>query len=252
MEERVLLEAVMRAGEIMLVSGAEVSRVEDTMNRMLAKSGYQSTEAIVLATGIFVSLDDPEREPLTLVKRIPLRSTNINRIYRVNDVSRRFCSGCLSVQEMRTELEQIAKETQYSPLMKAVGFIGVSACFTPVFGGGFYDFFGALAVGICLALADRLMKWIRLNDFCVNAFCAFMVALTANILQGMVPGYLYAVVMAISAIMTLVPGVTFTTAVRDMLNGDYGAGSARMLEAVVVALAVAVGVGCGLLFYRMF
>ena len=39
MEERVLLEAVMRAGEIMLVSGAEVSRVEDTMNRMLAKSG---------------------------------------------------------------------------------------------------------------------------------------------------------------------------------------------------------------------
>ena len=119
MEERVLLEAVMRAGEIMLVSGAEVSRVEDTMNRMLAKSGYQSTEAIVLATGIFVSLDDPEREPLTLVKRIPLRSTNINRIYRVNDVSRRFCSGCLSVQEMRTELEQIAKETQYSPLMKA-------------------------------------------------------------------------------------------------------------------------------------
>ena len=110
MEERVLLEAVMRAGEIMLVSGAEVSRVEDTMNRMLAKSGYQSTEAIVLATGIFVSLDDPEREPLTLVKRIPLRSTNINRIYRVNDVSRRFCSGCLSVQEMRTELEQIAKE----------------------------------------------------------------------------------------------------------------------------------------------
>ena len=93
MDERILLEAVVRAGELMLVSGAEVYRVEDTMKHMLARSGYQSTETIVLATGIFVSLDDPDREPLTLAKRISQRSCNINRIYRVNDVSRRFCSG---------------------------------------------------------------------------------------------------------------------------------------------------------------
>ena len=31
MDERILLEAVVRAGELMLVSGAEVYRVEDTM-----------------------------------------------------------------------------------------------------------------------------------------------------------------------------------------------------------------------------
>ena len=58
-------------------------------------------------------------------------------------------------------------------------------------------------------------------------------------------------VMIMSAIMTLVPGVTFTTAIRDTLNGDYAAGSARMLEAVVVALAVAAGVGSGMMFFRM-
>ena len=73
MDERILLEAVVRAGELMLVSGAEVYRVEDTMKHMLARSGYQSTETIVLATGIFVSLDDPDREPLTLAKRISQR-----------------------------------------------------------------------------------------------------------------------------------------------------------------------------------
>ena len=68
--------------------------------------------------------------------------------------------------------------------------------------------------------------------------------------EGAAPEYLNAEVMTISAIMTLVPGVTFTTAIRDTLNGDYGAGSARMLEAIVVALAVSAGVGCGLLLYR--
>ena len=141
MDERILLEAVVRAGELMLVSGAEVYRVEDTMKHMLARSGYQSTETIVLATGIFVSLDDPDREPLTLAKRISQRSCNINRIYRVNDVSRRFCSGCISAKEALKELDAISREVQYGPWMKAFGFIGVSVFFTPVFGGGFYDFF---------------------------------------------------------------------------------------------------------------
>ena len=61
MEYGALMEMAVRAGEIMLASGAEVYRVEDTMKHMLARSGYQSTETIVLATGIFVSLDDPDR-----------------------------------------------------------------------------------------------------------------------------------------------------------------------------------------------
>ncbi len=54
----------------------------------------------------------------------------------------------------------------------------------------------------------------------------------------------------VSAVMPLVPGVTFTTAIRDTLNGDYAAGSARILEAIVVGLAVAFGVGAGLLVVR--
>lgn len=57
-------------------------------------------------------------------------------------------------------------------------------------------------------------------------------------------------VMIISSIMPLVPGVIFTNAIRDTLNGDYGAGSARMLEAIVVALAVAAGVGCGMVLFQ--
>ena len=54
----------------------------------------------------------------------------------------------------------------------------------------------------------------------------------------------------VSAVMPLVPGVTFTTAIRDTLNGDYAAGSARILEAIVVGLAVAFGVGAGLVAAR--
>ena len=59
-------------------------------------------------------------------------------------------------------------------------------------------------------------------------------------------------VVIISAIMPLVPGVTFTAAIRDTLNGDYSSGVARMAEAVVVALAVASsGVGPAIVAVRL-
>ena len=59
-------------------------------------------------------------------------------------------------------------------------------------------------------------------------------------------------IVIISAIMPLLPGVIFTTAVRDTLNGDYSSGAARMLEAIVTALAVAAGVGASMaLFHQL-
>lgn len=250
MDEKILLDAVVLAGELMLVSGAEIYRVEDTMNHMLRKSGYQTVETIVFATGIFVTLNDPMREPVTLVKRIPDRSTNINKIYRVNDVSRRFCSGIITIEKAYEELKRIGVETTYSPVMKAVGTIGVAAFFTPIFGGKLLDFFAAGIVGAFLALTSWLIKKIKVNDFCINAFCSFMVAFSAMAIQNFLLPKANVDVMIISSIMPLVPGVIFTNAIRDTLNGDYGAGTARMLEAVVVALAVAAGVGFGMVFFR--
>lgn len=250
MDEKILLEAVVLAGEIMLSSGAEVYRVEDTMKYMLRSSRCENTEAIVFATGIFVTLDVPDKEPLTMVKRIPARNTNVNRICLVNEISRRFCQGEITVEQAYAELKKAEKELLYKPWVKAVGIVGVSAGFSFMFGGHLVDFFAAVMVGICLAAADLLVRQIRLNDFCNSAFCSFAVAVSAMAIQNFLLPRSNVDVMIISAIMSLVPGVTFTTAIRDTLNGDYAAGSARMLEAIVVALAVAAGVGLGMVFFR--
>lgn len=250
MDEKLLLETVLLAGELMLVSGAEVYRVQDTMEHMLKASGYQAVEStFVMITGIFVTLTSPGKEPMTMTRRIPQRSTNVNRVYLVNNISRRYCAGELSLKEAYEELLLAKQYIQYKPWMKALGNVGVACGFTPIFGGTLLDFFAALFVGVCLALADRIVKKIRLNDFCNTAFCAFAVAFSSMAMEHwLVPGS-NAEVMTISAIMTLVPGVTFTTAIRDTLNGDYAAGAARMLEAVVAALAVAAGVAGGILLF---
>ena len=56
----------------------------------------------------------------------------------------------------------------------------------------------------------------------------------------------------IGSIMPLVPGFCITTAVRDIMSGDYLSGTSRMAEATLAATAIAAGVGILLSVYFSF
>ncbi len=248
-ESKLLVETAAAAGEIMLVSGAEIFRVEDTVERILKLSGTMEAENVALGTSLFVRLDTPEGETITVLKRIRDRSSNLNRVCQVNEVSRRLCSGEISLEEANRQLERIRKEIQYPFWMKGMGYIGVSAFFALLLGGTWLE--GAVAgiAGFFLALVCFISSKVRLNDFCVNALGAFTVGIAALVMQMWAAPGMDRDMVITGAIMPLVPGVVFTTAIRDILNGDYASGTSRMMEAIVIALAVAVGMGAAMALF---
>lgn len=249
--KKMLVETAALAGEIMLVSGAEIYRVEDTIHHILSLAEGARGENIVLSTGIYVSLDDPEGEAITMVRRVPDRATNLNRIYLANEVSRELCAGKLSVAEAYDELLKIRKKIIYQPVFKQIGYVGTCVFFAVMFDGSFFDCLAVLLVGIVLAMALTLARRIHFNDFCAKVVASFFIGVTAMGLECTLLPQIQRDTVIVSAIMPLVPGVVFTTAIRDTLNGDYSAGVARMLEAVVTALAVAAGVGASMGVFRM-
>jgi len=87
---KLYLDTATLAGKLMLQNGAEIYRVEDTIQRMLAVSGLRTAEAYVTTTGIMVTLDDPKQDSMTVIKRIPRRGTDLNVVSIVNDISRKF------------------------------------------------------------------------------------------------------------------------------------------------------------------
>lgn len=248
-DDKRLAEAAMLAGEIMLVSGAEIARIEETIHYILSVADREA-QTMVFSTGIFVTLQGAGEEPITLVRRVTARSTNLNRICQVNEVSRRFCAGQMDLQEALGRLKEIKGTNQYSLASKGVSYILVALAFGVVMGGGPWECLAAAVVGGVLGLVVCTSSRLGLPDFCVNALGAFSCGMTALLLSRFVLPQISRDVVIISSIMPLVPGVIFTTAVRDTLNGDYSSGAARMLEAVVVALAVAAGVGASMAMFR--
>lgn len=251
MQDQALIDMAVLAGEIMLASGAEVYRVEDTVRRILEQSGFENAEVFALATGIFATLSDPSYETITVIKRVSRHSTNLNRIYRVNHVSRQFCNGAMTVAEAAAELKEIAAAVEYGTAYKHIGYIMTAAFFAIMFHGSALDCLAAGAVGFVLSLVVSAAAKIRLNSFCQNVSGSFALAFTALLIRQMLYAGLNLDAVIISAIMPMVPGVTFTTAIRDTLNGDYSSGVARIAEAVVVAMAVSVGVGTAMVGFRM-
>ena len=244
MEAKQILKVAVLAGESMLRSGAETYRVEDTMKHILKTAGTEVAEAFVMMTGIVATVDGPDMEMITAMRRVHDRGTNMYRIVRVNEISRKYCSGEMTLDETYEALKKIS-DKQYSVTVYNLATILVAVGFVPLFGGSFLEILISAVVGCVVAALFTLGKKVQMSGFILNTISAAGVAISAIWLKRFLPGWDLDIVI-ISSLMPLVPGVAITNAIRDTLRGDYISGGARILEAFMTAAAIGLGAGVGM------
>lgn len=239
----------------MLMSGAETYRVEDTASRILMISGLPVTETYVTATGLILTLDGDGVEAVTVVRRVKVRDTNLNRIYLANQVSRRLCNDEITLREGMDELVRIREEQLYSPWIISLCIIAATAFFSVLYGANILECLCAAVNGLLIALFLKLGRRLNLSRLIINIAAAALLAFLAAAFEHfmsvwqIVPLNASQEMILVGSIMPLVPGVAITNAIRDTLQGDYLSGGARAIEAFVLAVSIAVGVGAGLFLF---
>lgn len=252
MNIKLLADTALLAGEIMLESGAETYRVEETMTRILKISGLSRCDVFVVSTGIYLTLDDATIDAISLVRHVAERSTNLGNIVAVNAISRRVCVCDLTVEQAFEDLNKLRNEKRYSNWLRYLCMIITSASFTVLLGATALECFLAATNGCIIVLFEMLNKKIRINRFVINMFESGVIAFSTVMLQK-IPGITFQLEPVIAgSIMVLLPGVAITNAIRDTLQGDYMSGAARVIEAFVIAASIAVGIGAGLTFSGVF
>lgn len=228
-----------KTGSCLLESGAETYRVEDTICRILASFDMVNNNCFSTPTGIMSSCVY-EDKTYSQVARIKTRNTNLDRIDKLNQLSRD--ASTLTIREYEKRLDQIIQEKPYSDL-ETIIFAGFTSFgFTLVFKGIIFDALIAFVLGCLVRYFTIVFEKKLINSFFIIVWCSFVVSLITVIL-----GYLKLVqnvdIVIIGTIMLLVPGLAITNAIRDFLAGDLVSGVARAFEATLVAIAVAVGSG---------
>ena len=242
-------EISLEVGRILLQSGATTNRVELMMRKVCGVFGYPETEAYVTPTGIFLSVADKENKVTTSIKRIDNRRIDLGKItsvsHLVGEMEKRHCRDgrCdLGAAQFLEQLHRIEEEKTYPAWLTVFSGGTTSGFFCLLFGGSWMEFVVAYAVGVLVVLSLRLLGKLQINNFLTNILGAALVVSFAKLLDIVVPGIKLDNII-IGGIMLLVPGLSFVNAIRDSMSGDLVSGTARAVEALFIAIAIATGSG---------
>ena len=227
-----LLDCAMDIGEAMLLSGAEVHRVESFI-------ATKATAAIITSSMI-VTVHTKDGGIFTETRRITASGTDYEKLDKLNSLSRKICYQGMTPEEIDAELNEINKIKAYPFWLEVVAYAIIAGAFTLFFGGGWLESLVSLVIGGAVRglifVSDIFVK----NKIFTKFIASFVSAGAAYIAHnlGIVPDVDEII---IGNIMTLIPGIGLTNALRDLFTGDSIAGLLRTIEAALTALAIAAG-----------
>lgn len=250
-QKKILIVAIY-AAEIMMKNGAEIYRVEDTVTRICKAGRIKHVEVFATPTGIFVSMDsgDENDDPLTYIKRIHETGTNLSKISKVNNFSREFFNTDLSVEEGMEILRKIDSGEEYPYAVRTIAAAMVCCFFAAIFEGTAIDALVASISGVFCYSLSLFFRKLNINSFIRCFFCCGLAALIALFAASSIPDASYDPII-IGTIMLFVPGAAITNSIRDFLSGDMLAGTARLMEALLIAIGLACGAGVVLKIWEM-
>ena len=234
-----ILACILDIGETMLVSGAEVNRVEDTVQRIAKAYGCDRVDVFTITSSIVVTAHR-DGEIYTQTRRIREYHTDIARIERCNALSRKVCKQPLSPEAFAAACSEVLRMPTCPLAITCLSYVMVAASFAVFFGGNWLDALAAAISAMVLLGAERILSRIRMQRIVTTIICSAVVALSA---VGLTKLHLGSSVdmICIGNVMLLIPGISFTTSVRDMIGGDTISGLLGLCEALLRAVAIAIG-----------
>ena len=239
-EDKKVLDLSMEAGRILLDAGAEIFRVEETIKRIAMAFGIEKCSPFVMSTGIFLTAENEEGEMYASVKHIPIQGAKLHRIAAVNQLSREIVEGKYTIEEAEKKLEEIKKEPGKSDISRMLA-SGVGS-------GGFCYLLGGQAMDMLAAFLSGFLLYVVLLAFEKRE------KTTSKIVLNMIGGFCVSLFAVFFYRIGLgnTPGSILVNAVRDFAEGNYIGGGVRFLDALMVALGIALGVSLmHVIYFRM-
>lgn len=227
-------------GRCLLQNGAEIYRVEEAADRLLAAYGFAGAEVFAIPSCIILNIQDETRN-YTKSVRIKTASNNLDKLDRLNALCRRVCQKTPDVEAAFAELRAIVAEPSYPEWVGYLAHGFVALFFTLFWGGHLGDAVIAFACGLLVKATLSYMGRVNSNVF-FTYVCASMLLVLPPMLLTYLGCFVHVDKIVIGAIMLLVPGIAITNVMRDVINGDFLTAITRFAEVMIVAMAIAIGI----------
>ena len=235
------LETVLYAGNLLLSSGAELYRAEETMHRIADAMHIKDLDAYVTNRGIFASGNVPGKGIESRIMSVPDKELNIDKIEAVNELSREVCSNRMDLSYLKTSLQNIANMGEQNVVEKILSYFLGAGCFSYAIGTSFRDSLCAAIIGSLVGFYMIWSKYRIKSRVLITIIASVLTALLSNLFVAIGLGSQLSFII-IGAMMDLVPGVAFVNSVREFSQNNFATGQTLLTSALLTCVSMASGV----------
>ena len=240
------MDTVVEAGKILMESGAEISRIEDTMAHMANALQIEDFSAYVVNQGIFASGINRAGLQESKIISVPYSSVHLGRLEAVNSLSREIAAQkeTIAIGTISSRLQEISKETA-DPLWKTLLAYFLSTVFLSIaIGSAWPDALASaisvLIMGLVSFFIDKhvrttvLQTIIKCTIITVSANCLCLLGVGSH--RGFI---------ILGAFLLLVPGALYANSIRELSENNYATGTTLLISSILICLSMAIGAVLG-------
>lgn len=225
--------------------GTAAPRLEDAIGLVAARLGLVCN-VLSTPTSIVMSFTDPAREDglaeISQVIRMPPGEVNLKRLCQVDEIADQVIDGRLDLAEGRRRLREFGNRP-LSPAARVLLVLsyGCSAgCIATVLNTGWTGAATAALIGLVIGLVQLAAAARPLLAAASEAIAALLATLLATFVAARIAPLPLPLVI-VASLIVLMPGMTLTTAVRELSSQHLISGTARLMGAVATLLKLAFG-----------
>ena len=240
-----LLRIALDVGEGLLKSGGEIRRVETTVEKICHAYSAAHVEVFSINSLIIASVRMPDGSYSSQTRRIADVSNDMRCLERFNALSRMICAQTPEPSVVDGEIAKIKSRRRYPLWASLLGNSFAAGGFAVIFGGSLRDALAAAIIGIAVGLIEHsgVLSFNRLSKTLVLSFISGILTCLSVIVgigQSMD-------MIAIGTIMLLIPGLSLSNAMRDLLRDDTLTGTLKTVQACITAIMIAAGYGIAII-----
>jgi uncharacterized membrane protein YjjP (DUF1212 family) len=228
-------------GAALMTSGASTHRTRLTLERLASGLGFK-IELLITQRALMLTVIDKEQEHFfSRLKRTSPHRINFKIVSGISRMSWKVLDGDWTLKQVAVELRRLKKLPHY-PRWIELSLVGLAgAAFCHIFGGGLIEMTVAFTATFAGLFIRHLAMKKKFNPYVSVYFAALMASLIAGLAEfynlGSNPEAAFS-----TAVLFLVPGVPLINSVTDMMDGNIQNGIVRMVNGLIIAFAIAMGV----------
>ena len=240
-KSELVLEFCVELSRRMIVSGANLERVQLAVDRICHAYGLSDVSLFLLSNNISLSAMDAEGHFAARQCTIPPAGIHLERLKKLNRLSYTVVSEKPEPERLYRLLGEASQVRDYPDWAVLLAQIGALSCLCLIFGGGVSEVLSVALVTGVLHYVMLLMAKPGLDRVVTNAATMWL-ATVAAILVMQTGISTNAPVILITISMLVIPGIPLVNSVRNLLCGNEMNGILQLAKVLIETLSLAMGI----------